>query len=290
MTEREMLDREDRGPAFTSDEMMSVVIARQIRDGETVATGANSPIPAAGCLLATAMHAPAARVIILGSRTHYPFTSGKEFFDFAQRGRLDLFFLGGIQIDAEANINLHVVGDYARPRRRFPGAFGSGVLYFAAKRVILFRTEHTRRLFVPHVDFITSPGSSGEDVRRPGGPDKVVTPLALLAFNRDRRWLELESVHPGHTIDEVVENTGFDLPVPPGAGRTPPPSEQELALLRGPVMDTLAPIYPGFVEHARARLLVRAGGRHRDGDRPRPPARGAHGGGGGAGAAGAGRL
>lgn len=242
----------DQELGFTPEEMMSVVISRQIRDGETVATGANSPIPAAGCLLATAMQAPSARVIILGSRTHYPFTSGKEFFDFAQRGRLDLFFLGGIQIDAEANINLHVLGDYAHPQRRFPGAFGSGVLYFAAKRVILFRTEHTRRLFVPRVDFITSPGSSGGDVRRPGGPDKVVTPLALLAFDRNRRRLELESVHPGHTIDEVLANTGFDLPVRPGAGGTPPPTDEELTLLRGQVLETLTPIYPAFVERARA--------------------------------------
>lgn len=252
MTTQSPITEPGRSLGYTSDELMSVVIARQIRDVETVATGANSPIPAAGCLLATMMQAPASRVIILGSRTHYPFTSGKEFFDFAQRGRLDLFFLGGIQIDAAANINLHVTGDYARPQRRFPGAFGSGVLYFVAKRVILFRTEHTRRLFVPRVDFITSPGSSAADVRRPGGPDKVVTPLALLAFDRERRRLELESVHPGHTIDEVRENTGFDLPLRPGAGGTRPPTTDELALLRGPVLDTLAPIYPAYVEGARS--------------------------------------
>jgi glutaconate CoA-transferase, subunit B len=243
------------GLGFTADELMAVVIGRQVRDGETVATGANSPIPAAGCLLATAMHAPRTRVIILGSHTHYPFSSGKEFFDFAQRGRLDLFFLGGIQIDAEANINLHVIGDYARPRRRFPGAFGSGVLYYAAKRVILFRTEHSRRLFVPRVDFITSPGRSPADVRRPGGPDKVVTPLALLAFDRERGRLELESVHPGHTIDEVLANTGFALPVRTGAGQTPPPTAEELALLRGPVLETLAAVYPAYVERARSAAV-----------------------------------
>lgn len=254
MTASNTTDAAGDGLGFTADEMMSVVIARQVRDGETVATGANSPIPAAGCLLATAMHAPRTRVIILGSRTHYPFTSGKEFFDFAQRGRLDLFFLGGIQIDAEANINLHVVGDYARPQRRFPGAFGSGVLYYAAMRVILFRTEHTRRLFVPRVDFITSPGRSPADVRRPGGPDKVVTPLALLRFNREQGRLELESVHPGHTVEEVLANTGFDLPVPADAGRTSPPSAEELALLRGPVLDTLAAVYPTYVEHARGAV------------------------------------
>jgi glutaconate CoA-transferase, subunit B len=242
----------DPEAAFTPAELMSVVIARQVRDGEVVATGANSPIPAAGCLLAQRLHAPRTRVIVLGSSDYYPFVSGKEFFDWAQRGRLDLFFLGGIQIDARANINLHVLGDYERPDRRFPGAFGSGILYFVARRVILFRTEHTRRLFVPRVDFITSPGASPEDVRRPGGPAKVVTPLALLTFNRAEERLELESVHPGHTLAEVQANTGFDLPLAPGYGETPPPTAEELALLRGPVLDAIAPTYPAFVAAARA--------------------------------------
>ncbi|MFN8559923.1 MAG: CoA-transferase [Dehalococcoidia bacterium] len=238
-------------PAVTADEMMAVTISRLIRDGETVATGANSPIPMAGCLLATRLHAPTTRVIVLRSG-HTPFPGGKEFFDFAQRGRLDVFFLGGIQIDAHANINLHVLGDYEHPQRRFPGAFGSGVMYFVAKRTILFRTEHTRRIFVPRVDFITSPGSSRPDVKRLGGPSKVVTPLALLNYNRDTGLLELESVHPGHTLDEVRENTGFELPVPDGAGMTPPPTAEELALLRGSVLDEVADVYPQYVARVRA--------------------------------------
>lgn len=242
--------------SFTPEEMMAVVIARQIRDGETVATGANSPIPASGCLLATRLHAPRTRVIILGSRDYYPFTSGKEFFDFAQRGRLDLFFLGGIQIDAQANINLHVTGDYRHPERRFPGAFGSGILYFVTRRVILFRTEHTRRLFVPRVDFITSPGISPSDVVRPGGPAKVVTPLALLNFNRAAGLLELESVHPGHSVEEVRVNTGFELPLAEHAGSTAPPTAEELAALRGPVLDEIAQVYPRYAARARAHAVV----------------------------------
>ena len=241
----------DPPPSFTPDELMAAVIARQVADGETVAIGANSPIPAAGCLLATHLHAPRARVIILRSQEHTPFPGGKEFFDFAQRGRLDLFFLGGIQIDAHANINLHVLGDYAQPARRFPGAFGSAVMYFVARRTILFRTEHTRRIFVPRVDFITSPGVAPPGVRRRGGPSKVVTPLALLNFNRETELLELESVHPGHTVDEVLANTGFHLPVRPDVATTPSPTPDELSLLRGPVLDTLAGVYPQYVERAR---------------------------------------
>jgi glutaconate CoA-transferase subunit B len=176
--------------------MMAVAIAREVRDGERVATGANSPIPASGCLLAQHLHAPATRVIILGSNTHYPFTSGKEFFDFAQRGLLDLFFLGGIQIDGSANINLHVLGDYYRPERRFPGAFGSGVLYYVAKRVILFRAEHSRRVFVPRVDFITASGHTPDYPQRSGGPSNVVTPLAVLDFSRSAGAYRLRPARP----------------------------------------------------------------------------------------------
>jgi glutaconate CoA-transferase subunit B len=233
---------------YLPEELMAVAIAREVRDGEAVATGANSPIPASGCLLATRLHAPSARAIILGSEAYYPFTSGKEFFDFAQRGQLDLFFLGGIQIDACANINLHVLGSYVRPARRFPGAFGSGVLYYVARRVILFRNEHSRRVFVPHVDFITAPGSTPEMPQRPGGPSKVVTPLAVLAFNRDHGRLELESITPGVSLDEVQSCTGFDLHAPAQIPATPPPTAYELELLRGPVREELRSVYPHFVQ------------------------------------------
>lgn len=236
----------------TPEELMAVAIAREVRDGETAATGANSPVPAAGCLLAQRLHAPASRVIILGSTTHYPFTSGKEFFDFAQRGQLDLFFLGPIQIDGQANINMHVVGPYERPQRRFPGAFGSGVLYYVAKRVILFRAEHSRRVFVPRVDFVTAPGSTPEMPWRSGGPSRVVTPLAVLAFNRALGRLEIAALLPGHTIEEVQAQTGFDLHAPATVPMLAPPSEQELALLRGSVREELRAVYPMFIEKAEA--------------------------------------
>ncbi len=237
---------------FSADELMAAAIAREVRDGETVATGANSPIPAAGCLLAQMRHAPAARVIILGSTEYYPFASGKEFFDFAQQGRLDLFFLGGIQIDAQANINLHVLGSYVRPERRFPGAFGSGVLYYVAGRVILFRAEHSPRVFVPRVDFVTAPGSTPELPQRRGGPSKVITPLAVLAFDRERGRLELESISPGNALADVQERTGFDLHAPDPLPITPPPTDDELALLRGPVREALRAVYPAFVARSEA--------------------------------------
>lgn len=244
---------------YTPEELMATVIAREVHDRVASATGANSPIPASGLLLAKLTHAPDARIIILGSEEYYPFLTGKEFHDFVMRGNLDLFFLSGIQIDAEANINLHVVGDYEHPTARFPGAFGSGAIYFMSRRTILFRTEHTHRTFVPHVDFITSPGHSAANVYRPGGPVKVVTPMALLDFNREANRLELESVHPGHSVAEVLENTGFPLPVRAGVHETPPPTAKELELLRGQVREQLRRIYPGFVAKAEAAAVSLAG-------------------------------
>ena len=110
---------------------MACAIAREVRDGETVAVGTLAPIPAAGALLAHFTHAPRATVVIMNHPDYWPFRNGsKEFYDFAQRGKLDLFFLSGGQIDRHANLNLIAVGDPARPRVRFPGGAGAAMLYY----------------------------------------------------------------------------------------------------------------------------------------------------------------
>ena len=75
-------------------------------------------------------------------------------------GRTNAFFLGGGQIDGEGNINLVSIGDYHKPKARFPGSFGSSYLYFVVPKVILFRTEHSKRTLVPKVSFISAPGGS----------------------------------------------------------------------------------------------------------------------------------
>ena len=140
---------------YTPEELIAVIISREVQDFETIGVGAASPIPAAGCILAEQLQAPQATIIILGSKEYYPFPAGgSEIHFLAQRGELDLFFLSGIQIDRRGNINLHVIGDYNSPQVRLPGAYGSAMLYYMAHRVILFRTEHTRRTFVEKVDFI----------------------------------------------------------------------------------------------------------------------------------------
>lgn len=221
---------------------MACVMARALRDGERVGVGVNSPIPAAGVLLARCTHAPRLLFRLPGVEGAVPFLGSKEFFDFAQRGRLDVFFLSGVQIDASANLNLHVLGNYERPRRRFPGAFGSAVLYPVVRRVILFRTEHSRRVFVPRVDFVTAAGR----------PDRVVTNLAVLGYDREAGRLVLESYHPGQSVESVRAATGFELPLAHGAAETPAPTVDELRALREEVYMQLEPVYPAFVERLRA--------------------------------------
>ena len=210
---------------------MAAVIAREVRDGENVGIGVNSPIPAAGVLLARRLHAPTAQIRLRGIADGVPLIGSKEFFDLAQRGRLDLFFLSGIQIDPAGRINLHRAGG-----RRFPGAYGSAVLYPLVKRVILFRTEHSPRVFVPRLDFVSASGR----------PHLVVTPKAVLAPGEDG-LLELVSWHPGETAATVAAATGFDLRVRPGAAETPRPTDVELRVLREAVYPEMEEGFPEYV-------------------------------------------
>ena len=234
---------------FTVAELMAVTIARRLRDGETVAVGSVSPIPASACLLARRRHAPGARMILLGSGDHFPFNGGmQEFYNFALRGKLDVFFASGAQIDQHGNFNLNVIGDYDRPKVRLPGGRAQGILPFVARRLFLFRTEHSPRVFVPRVDFITAPGASPDGVYRLGGINAVITDLAVLEFSPERKRLELGSVHPGVTLEHVQARTGFPLHAPSPAPVTPAPTDDELALLRGAVREELETFYPEFVK------------------------------------------
>jgi len=167
-------------------------------------------------------------------------------FDCAGQGRVDVFFLSGGEIDGEGNINLVSIGDYERPGVRFPGSFGSSYLYFVVPKVILFRTEHSKRTLVPRVSFISAPGGSDDNVYRTGGPVALVTNRCLFSFDQERRRFRLQSVHPGHTLAEVIVNTGFEFERPPDVPVTPAPSSQTLRLLRELVAPELAEVYPQF--------------------------------------------
>src|SRR5689334_3257424 len=187
---------------YTDAEMLVVMLSREVRDGEISACGALSQIPAAGLLLAQALHAPNAELIILNS-VFNPFKTSRQFHFLAQRGELGLFFVSGVQIDRLGNYNLHQIGpDPNHPLVRFPGGYGGGMIYYGARRTVVFRTEHTRRSFVEKVDFISAAGSSPPDVLRHGNPSKVVTPKANFRFDKGAGVLRLDSVHPSYTLDD----------------------------------------------------------------------------------------
>ena len=232
---------------FRAEELLADTIAGLTAVAGHAAIGAASPIPAAAAMLARERGNGRPRVSLLGSRRQNFFTDGgRELFDCAGQGRIDVFFLSGAQIDGHGNINLVSVGDYAHPKARFPGSFGSTYMYYVVPKVVLFRLEHTRRTLVPKVDFVSAAGTSPDNVYRPGGPIALITNRCLFAFDRERRRFRLASVHPGHTVAEVVENTGFEFDQPGHVPVTAAPSPETLRLLRTVIAPQLVEVYPQF--------------------------------------------
>jgi glutaconate CoA-transferase, subunit B len=218
--------------SYRKEELLACVIARLIErvGAKHVAVGAASPIPATGAFLVRQKN-PSLRVSLLQKRSGNPFTEGsRELFDLAGQGRIDVFFLGGAQIDGEANINL-----VRAEGRRFPGSFGSAYMYQAVPHVILFREEHSRRTLVPRVDFVSATGN----------PAALLTGKALFSWQKDKRRFCLESVHENGDV-RAATGFGFDSPSP--IPETPPPSSEDLSRLRGEVSRVIARDYPDFAK------------------------------------------
>jgi glutaconate CoA-transferase, subunit B len=220
-------------------DMMAVAMARLLNSGETVFHGVASPLPMVATLLAKRLHAPDLTYLnITGAVDSAPdrlpvstvdpallhgtraLVTLADLFDLSARGRLDVAFLSGVQIDAEGRINLSAIGSYEHPAVRLPGGAGSAMLMPTARRVILWRTKHDPRTFVDQLDFVTAAGNV----------DRVVTPLGIFA-RRDRR-LEVESLHPGVTWQAFRDATGFAVAVGPETPVTSPPTVEELMVLR----------------------------------------------------------
>ncbi len=230
-------------------ELLTATAAILLEDCRHVAVGARSPIPAGAALLARALSGGSMRVSLLGSLRDTMFANGGvELFDCAAQGRIDAFFLGGGEIDGQGNVNLLGTGGHPGKTVRWPGCFGSTYLYHHVPRVILFREEHDRRIFVPRVEFVSAAGPDGMDKTRRGGPSALLTGMALFSFNRERRRFSLASVHEGHGEKEVAAATGFDYDIPASVPTTPAPDTAIIDLLRGKVRDELRALYPRFTE------------------------------------------
>jgi glutaconate CoA-transferase subunit B len=241
---------------WTSAEMMSVAAARALPDGATCLVGIGLPSTAAN--LARRLHAP--RLILvyesgtLGSKPGYlPLSIGDgvlaetadsvvglvEMFNYwLQPGRIDVGFLGAAQVDRFANINTTVIGDsYDAPKVRLPGAGGAPEIAAACREVVIVMRQ-TRDKLVERLDFVTSMGfGSGTGDRERlrltgGGPSRLITDLGIFEPDPGTCELVLTHLHPGVTLARVKGATGWDLRSSPSLERTPPPTDEELAVLR----------------------------------------------------------
>ncbi|MBC7293203.1 MAG: 3-oxoacid CoA-transferase, partial [Thermoleophilia bacterium] len=219
--------------------------SRYLEDGKTVAVGTGAPCAAA--MLAQRLHSP--NLIILfeaggvapilpqmpisvgDSRTFFRAIMAAGMAEMMMtccRGLVDYAFLGGAQIDKYGNINSTVVGDYYKPKVRFPGSGGANDFASFCWRTMVM-TVHNKKRFVEKCDFITSPGflhgdGSREEAGLPkGGPYKIITDLCVMGFDEETKAMMVESLHPGVTLEQVQEATGFELLVAKDLGTTEPP-------------------------------------------------------------------
>ncbi len=240
---------------YTTDEMMTIAAARALGDGTVCFVGIGLPSTAAN--IARRMHAPDAVLIYesgcIGAKpTRLPASIGdgvlSEYADaviavpeifayWLQAGRIDVGFLGAAQIDKYANINTTVIGPYDDPKVRLPGAGGAPEIAANCGSVIITLRQSTRA-FVEQVDFITSLGhGEGGDHRerlglRGAGPTEVITDLGVLRPDPTTKELTLTSLHPGVTVDQVREATGWELRVADELAVTDPPTADELRVMR----------------------------------------------------------
>ena len=153
-----------------------------------------------------------------------------------QRGYVDVGFMGGAQIDQHGNLNSSLIGSPQRPVTRLPGTGGGNDIASLTQMIVAMK--HEKRRFVERVDFITSPGFlAGGESRRDsgliaGGMSRVVTDLGLFGFEDHSKRMTLLALHPGATVAQVQENTGFEIPIGTDLQATDPPTEAELAVLR----------------------------------------------------------
>jgi len=238
---------------FTANELMVCEAARRLQDGEVVFVGIG--LPNLACNLARRLNAPGLVLVyesgaVGAEPKRLPISIGDpalvtdslsvcSMFDvfsyYLQGGLIDVGFLQGSQIDRFGNLNTTVIGNYQEPKVRLPGSGGACEIAILAKRVFVIAPQ-TRRSFPERVDFITSPGFvDGNDARRklgmPGaGPSMVITNLGCYEFNDGE--MMLTSLHPNCTLEEVRENTGWNVRISPGLTTTNAPTIEELRILR----------------------------------------------------------
>lgn len=241
---------------YNTREFLAFTGAKLLEDKKTVFVGTGFPIIAA--MLAQKTHAPKLVIVFeaggLGpllpelpvsvgeSRTFYRAVSASSMHDtmsLSQAGYIDFGFLGAAQMDMYGNINTTVIGDHDLPKSRLPGSGGANDVASFAHKLIIIIAKQSKRTFVGKLDFLTTPGFlDGPNAREKAGlpkgtgPYRVITQLGMYGFDDETKRLKLISLHPGVTIDEVKENSSFDILISSRITTSPEPADTDLKILR----------------------------------------------------------
>jgi glutaconate CoA-transferase, subunit B len=242
-------------PQYSASEIITVLSARQLKDGQIVFAGIGTPLLAA--TLAQRLHCPGLTILFEGGVIGAFVEPGKlppstndqrctkranmvlgsaDVLLLLQRGYVDVGFMGGAQIDRYGNLNSSYIGDAANPKTRLPGTGGGNDISSLTNMIVAMK--HEKRRFVEKVDFITSPGFiRGKNTRAEsglpeGGMFRVITELAVFSFDDISREMKVLALNPGVTKENLQDNTGFDVLFDANVSVTEPPSNQELNTLR----------------------------------------------------------
>ncbi|MGA2713472.1 MAG: CoA-transferase [Bryobacteraceae bacterium] len=246
--------QEMSGEQVSASEIMVTAAAKEVHDGEIAVVGIG--LPQVACVLARRTHAPRLALLLeigvaemepvdtpvglADSRIFYRATCWSGFLDTLgmnlHRGVVDVGFIGALECDRFGNVNTTLTKDADGKEHYFNGSAGGNDVASLAKRVVVI-VRHGKRKLPNVVAYLTSPGfvngrSRQELGLRGGGPHRVITDMAVLGFDNASRTASLVSMHPGVTIEQLLENTGFPLEVPNPIPITPGPSKEELRLLR----------------------------------------------------------
>ena len=247
---------------FTKRELLACLLARDLRDGDKLQVGVAMPVAELAVRLAHLMHGPNMELIFFGGRMNVHHLEHIPIPDYAWDGRVvrwtesfsdrghrfdrlknwgnRVFFIGGIQVDRFGNTNLIGIGkDPSKLKFRGPGSVGTPTLSTHVGRYYIVLNDHHKRTLVEQCDYRSTVGwgNGGKEARKKlglpgGGPKWCVTPLCVMDFEPSSKHMRLKSLHPGVSLEEVQDNTGFDLVIPKVFETTMPPTENELHILR----------------------------------------------------------
>lgn len=241
---------------YTVAELMCVAIAREIEDGDVIVLGSFTPLAYASYILAKITHAPNSTLLAYAAVDFRPFqlsfvraessatrgaacmwTMLEDLNSVHLKGRGDVEAISSIQADQHGNINLSVVGEYDKPKLRGPGGAGAPEVIKMHRKMLGYFPNHSKMTFVPKVDVITGTRYliGAEERLKAGyrpGPIRYITGLCVMSKHEKDKPFKIESLHPGVTAEQVVENTGFELEVSKDIPVTEKPTAEQVRLLR----------------------------------------------------------